>query len=49
MLSILKMEDGREGIQKTFHFADFNQAFSFMQRTALLAEKVGKHFSSSCF
>ncbi|CAM9234344.1 unnamed protein product [Choristocarpus tenellus] len=33
-------ENGRDAICKTFSFADFNQAWSFMSRTALMAEKV---------
>jgi 4a-hydroxytetrahydrobiopterin dehydratase len=35
--------DGRSAITKTFYFADFNQAWSFMSRTALLAEKMDHH------
>mmetsp|Transcript_21087 Transcript_21087/g.31216 ORF Transcript_21087/g.31216 Transcript_21087/m.31216 type:complete len:159 (-) Transcript_21087:22-498(-) len=34
---------GKDGIHKTFHFTDFNQAFSFMCRSALLAEKMDHH------
>lgn len=34
-----QMED-RDAIQKTFEFTDFNQAWSFMTRSALEAEKV---------
>mmetsp|Transcript_61187 Transcript_61187/g.149816 ORF Transcript_61187/g.149816 Transcript_61187/m.149816 type:complete len:189 (+) Transcript_61187:232-798(+) len=30
-------------IKKTFFFADFSQAWSFMSRTALLAEKMDHH------
>ena len=30
----------KDAIKKTFTFADFNQAWSFMSRSALLAEKV---------
>ena len=33
----------RDAIKKTFHFADFSQAWSFMSRTALLAEKMDHH------
>ena len=33
----------REGIEKTFQFQNFNQAFSFMTRCALLAEKLDHH------
>ena len=32
-----------ESITKTFTFTDFNQAWSFMSRTALLAEKMDHH------
>ena len=32
--------EGRDGITKTFQFTDFNEAFSFMTRSALQAEKV---------
>lgn len=35
--------DGREAIQKSFKFADFNQAFGFMTRVALLADKIDHH------
>jgi 4a-hydroxytetrahydrobiopterin dehydratase len=35
--------EGRSAITKTFEFADFNQAWSFMSRTALLAEKMDHH------
>ncbi|CAM9880570.1 unnamed protein product, partial [Hapterophycus canaliculatus] len=31
---------GRDAISKTFSFADFNEAFAFMTRAALVAEKV---------
>jgi 4a-hydroxytetrahydrobiopterin dehydratase len=33
----------RDAIRKTFHFADFSEAFSFMTRVALLAEKMDHH------
>jgi 4a-hydroxytetrahydrobiopterin dehydratase len=36
-------KDGRDAIVKTFAFADFNQAFGFMSRVALLAEKLDHH------
>lgn len=35
--------DGRDAIQKTFAFADFNEAFAFMTRVALEAEKADHH------
>ena len=35
--------DGRDAIAKTFRFADFNAAFSFMTRAALVAEKMDHH------
>lgn len=38
-----KMVDGREAIQKSFKFANFNQAFAFMTRVALKAEKMDHH------
>ena len=34
---------GRDAIHKTFQFADFNAAFGFMSRIALMAEKVDHH------
>jgi 4a-hydroxytetrahydrobiopterin dehydratase len=34
---------GREAIQKKFVFKDFNDAFAFMVRVALLAEKMDHH------
>lgn len=34
---------GREAIQKSFKFKDFNQAFGFMARVALVAEKMDHH------
>ena len=37
-----EVED-RDAIRKTYHFADFNEAFGFMGRVALLAEKHNHH------
>ena len=34
---------GRDAIAKTFVFADFNAAFGFMSRVAMLAEKLDHH------
>lgn len=34
---------GREAIGKTFVFKDFNEAFGFMTRAALVAEKMNHH------
>jgi 4a-hydroxytetrahydrobiopterin dehydratase len=33
----------REAIQRTFQFVDFDAAFAFMTRTALLAAKMDHH------
>jgi 4a-hydroxytetrahydrobiopterin dehydratase len=35
--------DGRDAIEKTFVFGDFNEAFGFMARAALVAEKMNHH------
>jgi 4a-hydroxytetrahydrobiopterin dehydratase len=42
-LSDWREVDGRDAITKTFVFKDFNQAFGFMTRSALLAEKMDHH------
>jgi 4a-hydroxytetrahydrobiopterin dehydratase len=34
---------GRDAITKKFEFKDFNQAFGFMVRAALVAEKMNHH------
>ena len=34
---------GRDAISKKFVFADFNEAFGFMTRAALIAEKMDHH------
>jgi len=34
---------GRDAISKKFIFKDFNQAFGFMARAALMAEKMDHH------
>jgi len=38
-----RLAEGRDAIQKTFVFNDFNQAFGFMTRAALVAEKLDHH------
>ncbi|XP_033117314.1 pterin-4-alpha-carbinolamine dehydratase-like [Anneissia japonica] len=38
-----KEVEGRDAIQKVFMFKNFNQAFGFMSRTALQAEKMDHH------
>lgn len=34
---------GRDALKKTFVFSDFNAAFGFMSRVALMAEKLDHH------
>ena len=34
---------GRDAISKTFEFRNFNEAFGFMARAALVAEKMDHH------
>jgi 4a-hydroxytetrahydrobiopterin dehydratase len=38
-----KEVEGREAIGRTFVFKDFNEAFGFMSRAALVAEKSDHH------
>lgn len=38
-----KEVEGREAIERTFTFKDFNEAFGFMSRAALVAEKSDHH------
>ena len=35
--------DGRDAIKKTFNFGDFNEAFGFMTRVAIQADKSDHH------
>lgn len=42
-LSGWRLSDDGAGIEKTFTFSDFNEAFGFMSRCALLAEKMDHH------
>ena len=37
------MVDGREAITKSYQFTDFNAAFGWMSRGALMAEKLDHH------
>ncbi len=36
-------DEGRDAISKSFTFADFNEAFGWMTRAALVAEKMDHH------
>ncbi len=38
-----KLVEGRDALQRSFRFADFNAAFGFMARVALAAEKADHH------
>ena len=38
-----KLADNRDALSKKFQFQNFNQAFGFMTRVALLAEKLDHH------
>ena len=38
-----KSVDGRDAITRRFEFANFNAAFGFMTRVALLADKMDHH------
>ena len=38
-----KLQDDRDAIHKEFLFRDFNEAFGFMTRVALRADKVDHH------
>jgi 4a-hydroxytetrahydrobiopterin dehydratase len=42
-LSGWSLVNGRDAISKRFEFADFNEAFGFMARAALVAEKMDHH------
>jgi len=35
--------DGRDAITRTYEFADFNEAWGFMSRVALVAEQMNHH------
>lgn len=38
-----KVQSNRDAIEKEFQFKNFNEAFGFMTRVALLAEKMDHH------
>jgi 4a-hydroxytetrahydrobiopterin dehydratase len=38
-----RMVEGRDAITRTFTFRDFNEAFGFMTRAALVAEQMNHH------
>ena len=38
-----KMASGRDAIERSFKFKDFNAAFGFMTRAALVAEQMNHH------
>ena len=38
-----RMTDGRDAIHRAFKFKDFSEAFGFMARAALVAEKMDHH------
>jgi len=42
-LSGWRAAEGREAICKSYRFADFGQAFAFMTRAALAAERLDHH------
>ena len=42
-LTAWKLTEGREAIQRSYKFANFNEAFGFMTRIAMIAEKMDHH------
>ena len=38
-----RLADGRDALSRSFRFADFREAFGFMTKVALLAEKMDHH------
>jgi 4a-hydroxytetrahydrobiopterin dehydratase len=38
-----RLVDGRDAIERIFTFTDFNEAFGFMTRAALVAEAMNHH------
>jgi 4a-hydroxytetrahydrobiopterin dehydratase len=43
LLPAWRMVDGRDAMTRRFVFADFNEAFGFMSRVAMIAEKLDHH------
>ncbi len=37
------LDEARDGLARSFRFKDFSEAFGFMSRVALLAEKADHH------
>ena len=42
-LPLWQTVDGRDAIERTFTFKDFNAAFGFMARVAMIAEQMNHH------
>lgn len=42
-MSTTTWEQVDDSLQRTFTFADFSEAFAFMTRVAMVAEKMGHH------
>jgi len=42
-MSTTNWEQVDDALQRTFTFSDFSEAFAFMTRVALVAEKMGHH------
>ena len=42
-LASWKLAEGRDAIQRSFKFKNFNEAWGFMNRVALYAEKLDHH------
>lgn len=42
-MSVWVLSSDRKALEKSFRFADFSEAFAFLTRVALYAEKVDHH------
>lgn len=40
---MISWEEREGGLHKRFEFADFSEAFAFMTRVAMIAERMGHH------